>query len=168
MEVLEAIKTRRSIRKYRAETVPEDKLEKVLDAGRWAPSAHNSQTWKFIVLRDPGIRDSIAGLLRWGRFLAQAPMGIAVVVDPRATNHPLEDGALAAYSMMLAAHSLGLGTCWVDPSASEEIVKPMLGIGAEEKLICILSIGYADEAPSRTRKELKDIVFTNRKQSTRS
>ena len=162
METLEAIKTRRSIRKYRAEPVPEEKLEQILDAGRWAPSAHNSQPWKFIVLRDQQIRDSIGGLLPWGRFLAQAPLAIAVVVDPAATPHPIEDGTLAAYSMLLAVHALGLGGCWVDPWASQETVKQMLGIPGEERLICVIPVGYADEAPTRGRKELADFVFTDR------
>ena len=162
METLEAIKTRRSIRKYREEPVPEDKLEQILDAGRWAPSAHNSQPWKFIVLRDPQIREAIAALLPYGRFLAQVPLAIAVVVDPGVTNHPIEDGALAAGNVLLAVHALGLGGCWVDPSASEETVKQMLGIPRGEKLICVIPVGYADEAPIRRRKELTDIVFADR------
>ncbi len=162
MEVLEAIRSRRSIRKYREEPVPEEKLEQILDAGRWAISSHNSQPWKFIVVRDRQSMDSIAALLPWGRFLTQAPLAIAVVVDPGATNHPLEDGSLAAGNMLLAVHALGLGGCWVDPSASEEAVKQMLGISPGDKLICVIPVGYPDEAPTRRRKELKDIVFTSR------
>ncbi len=162
MEVLEAIRSRRSIRKYREEPVPEEKLEQILDAGRWAISSHNSQPWKFIVVRDRQIMDSIAELLPWGRFLTQAPLAIAVVVDPGATNHPLEDGSLAAGNMLLAVHALGLGGCWVDPSASEKTVKQMLGISPGDKLICVIPVGYPDEAPTRRRKELKDIIFTNR------
>jgi len=162
MEVLEVIRTRRSIRKYREEPVAEDRLEQILDAGRWAPTAHNSQPWKFIVIRDQHIREDIAGLLPYGRFLPQAPLAIAVVVDPAVTNHPLEDGSLAAGNILLAVHALGLGGCWVDPSAVEEKVKEMLGIPGGEKLICLIPVGYADEAPTRTRKELKNIVFTDR------
>ncbi len=162
METLEAIKTRRSIRKYREKPVPKKKLEQILDAGRWAPSSHNSQPWKFIVVRDRQIMDNIAALLPWGRFLTQVQLAIAVVVDPGATNHPIEDGALAAGNILLAVHALGLGGCWVDPSASEETIKPMLGIPPGVKLICLIPVGYPDEAPTRRRKELTDIVFTNR------
>lgn len=162
MEVLEAIRARRSIRQYRSDPVPEEKLEQILDVARWAPSAKNAQAWKFIVIKDLKLIADIAEVLRWGRFLPQAPLTIAVVIDPRETNHPIEDGALAAGYILLAAHALGLGGCWVDPSYREEIIAPMLGISSEEKLICLIPIGYADEAPVMPRKELKDIVFTNR------
>jgi nitroreductase len=64
--------------------------------------------------------------------------------------------------MLLAAHAVGLGGCWLNPSASEEEVKEILGIPKEERLISVISIGYPAEAPSSTRKELKDIIFTNR------
>lgn len=162
MEALQAIRTRRSIRKYKADPVAEEELEKILDAGRWAPSANNSQPWKFIVLSDSELKARLAGALTWGRFLTEAPLGVAVVVHPRASSHPVEDGSLAAYSMLLAAHSLGLGGCWINPSANEEKVKEMRGIPKEYRLISVISIGYADEAPSKTRRELKDITFTNR------
>lgn len=162
MEVLEAIKTRRSIRRFRSDPVPEEVLGQILDAGRWAPSAKNSQSWKFIVIKDLKVITDVAEVLRWGRFLPQAPVTVAVVVDPRLTPHPMEDGTLAAYSMLLAVHALGLGGCWVDPSYREEIIAPMLGISGEEKLICLIPIGYADEAPVTPRKELKDVVFINR------
>jgi len=162
MEVLEAIKTRRSIRKYKKAPVPEEELEKILDAGRWAPSANNSQPWQFIVLSDSEVRERVAKLLPRGKFLAQAPLGIAIVADPRVSPRPVEDGSLATYSMLLAAHSLGLGGCWLAPSVNEEKVKEMLGIPKEERLISVISIGYPDEARSVIRKELNDITFINR------
>lgn len=162
MEVLQAIKTRRSIRKYKRDPVSEEELQKILDAGRWAPSANNSQPWKFIVLSDFELKARVARALTWGRFLSEAPLGVAVVVHPRTSSHPVEDGSLAAYSMLLAAHSLGLGGCWINPSANEEKVKEMLGIPNEQRLISVISIGYADEAPSKTRRELEDITFANR------
>jgi len=162
MEVLQAIKTRRSIRKYRKDPVPQEELEKVLDAGRWAPSASNLQPWKFIVISDLEVKERVAKSLAWGIFLAEAPMGIAVVADPGVSKHPVEDGSIAAYSMLLAVHAVGLGACWLNPSASEEEVKEILGIPKGERLISVISIGYPDEAPSSTRKELKDIIFTNR------
>jgi len=162
MDALEAIKTRRSIRRYKKTPVPGEKLEKILEAGRWSPSARNSQPWKFIVLSDLQVRERVAKLLAFGKFLTEAPLGIAVVVDPAISSHPAEDGALAAYSMLLAAHALGLGGCWINPSLSEEELKETLGIPRGERLISVISIGYPDEAPSKTRKELEDVTFTNR------
>lgn len=162
MEALETIKTRRSIRRYKRDPISQEKLQKILDAGRWAPSSHNSQPWKFIVLSDFKVREQVAKLLTWGKFLAQAPLGIAVVSDPGISSHPIKDGSLAVYSMLLAAHSLGLGGCWLDPSTEEENLKEMLDIPRENRLVSVISIGCPDEAPSKTRRGLENITFTNR------
>lgn len=162
METLEVIRTRRSIRRYRPEPVPEEVLEKILEAGRWAPSASNAQPWKFIVISDPEVRRNVGRLFLFGPFLAQAPLGIAVVVDPRGSSCPIQDGTLATYAMMLAAHSLGLGTCWINPSANEDRVKEILGIPRDRKIICVISLGYPAEAPGKSRRKLADIVFSER------
>ncbi|MDI6810706.1 MAG: nitroreductase family protein [archaeon] len=84
MEMLELIKTRRSIRRYKKESVPEDSVKQILEAGRWAPSASNSQPWEFIILRDGKIKEEVAKATTYGKFLADAPLGIAVVIDPKA------------------------------------------------------------------------------------
>lgn len=162
MEVLEAIGTRRSIRRYKANPVPEEELEKILEAGRWAPSASNAQPWKFIVISDPEVRRMVGRLFLFGPFLAEAPVGIAVVVDPRGSSCPVQDGTLATYAMMMAAHSLGLGTCWINPAANEDRVKELLGIPQDKRIICVISLGYPAEAPSKDRKRLEDIVFKER------
>ncbi|GAG38913.1 unnamed protein product, partial [marine sediment metagenome] len=64
-------------------------------------------------MRSKHVKMKLADTLTWGRFLSQAPLGIAVVVNPRASNHPVEDGAAATQNMLLEAHSLGLGACWI-------------------------------------------------------
>lgn len=163
MEVLEAIKGRRSIRKYRKDPVPEDLVSKILEAGRWAPSASNTQPWNFIVLRDEGVRRSVAEATAYGKFLADAPLGICVVIDPEASTHPVEDGAIATYSMLLAAHALGLGACWIGSyeSAYEEKVKEILGIPEKTRLLSIISVGFPAESPSKDRRGLEEIVHTN-------
>ena len=163
MEVFEAIKSRRSIRKYTKDPVPEDLIVKILDAGRWAPSASNRQPWSFIVLKDEEVRRKIAEATTYGKFLAEAPLGIAVVVDPQASTHPVEDGAIAAQNMLLAAHALGLGACWIGSYNSfyEEKIKTILSIPKNKRLLSIISIGFPAESPTRTRKELRQIVFTD-------
>jgi len=164
MDVLEAIKERRSIRNYEPKAVPEEKVTQVLEAGRWAPSASNSQPWKFIVVRDEEVRNELARVATYGRFLAQAPVAIAVVIDPRASNHPVEDGAAATQNMLLAAHALGLGTCWIGSydSGYEESAKEVLGIAGDKRLLALISLGYPAESPSRGRVELSDIVCYDR------
>jgi nitroreductase len=158
MEVLEAIKTRRSIRKYKRDPVEQEKVGKILDAARWAPSANNSQPWEFILLKDEGIKKRVAEVLPWGGFLGHAPIGIVVIVDPELSNHPMEDGAAASQNILLAAHSLGLGTCWIAPHDGE--VKHILGIPEGKKVISVIPIGYPDESSTRKRKDL--IVFKDR------
>ena len=158
MEVLDAIRTRRAIRKYKKEPVPPELIEKLLEAGRWVPSADNSQPWEFIAFTDAELKKKVSRSFVLGLFLAEAPLGIAVVVNPWRTPCAIQDGTLAAYAIWLAAHALGLGACWINPNISRGI-KKILGIPATKKLICILSIGYPAESPVHTRRKLGDFVY---------
>jgi nitroreductase len=163
MDVLEAIKERRSIRQYTPEPVSEEQVTQILEAGRWAPSRGNSQPWKFIVLNDDQMRKELADAIPNGKFLAQAPQGIAVVVSPEASKHPEQEGAAAIQNMLLAAHELGLGTCWISVHGTdyEEKAKPILQIPDDEWLLSVVSVGYSSEAPEKGRKGLDEITFTN-------
>jgi nitroreductase len=164
MDVLEATKGRRSIRKYTQEPVSEEQVMQILEAGRWAPSRGNSQAWKFIVLKNAqGLKD-LAEAIPTGKFLAEAPLGIAVVIDPRASKHPEQEGAAAIQNMLLAAHALGLGACWtsVYGTYSEEKARQLLQIPDEEWLLSVVSVGHPAETPERGRKELDEITFTDK------
>lgn len=164
MDILEVIKTRRSIRKYELEPISEDEINSILEAGRWAPSAGNSQPWKFIVIRSKDVRENIAEALPTGRFISDAPLGIAVALNPRASKRPVEDGAAATQNMLLEAHSLGLGACWIGCYGTEKevIVKRILDIPEEDRLLSVISIGHPAESPERTRRELQEITFTDK------
>lgn len=158
MDVLEALLTRRSIRSYRKDPVPQELLERILEAGRWAPSASNSQPWEFIVFTEPDIKRRIARSFMFGLFLIEAPVGIAVVVDPYQSSCPVQDGTLAAYSLWLAAHGLGLGACWINPGFNDAAVKRLLKIPENKEIICILSVGYPAQKAASQRRQLRDIV----------
>ena len=164
MDALQAIKERRSIRQYSQEPVSEDQLNQILEAGRWAPSRGNSQPWKFIVLNDDQIKKELADTISSGKFLAQAPQGIAVVVDPKVSKHPEQERAAAIQNLLLAAHALGLGTCWISVRGTDwaKMAAQVLGIPDEEWLISVVSIGYPAEAPEKGRKGLAEITFTNK------
>jgi len=164
MDTLQAIKERRSIRKYDPKAVPEEKLTQILEAGRWAPSAGNSQPWKFIVVRDEKVKDELARVAVYGSFMAEAPVAIAVVIDPHASNHPVEDGAAATQNILLAAHALGLGTCWIGSydSGYEESVKEVLGIPRDKRVLSLISLGYPAESPTKGRVELSELVCHDR------
>ncbi len=165
MDIFEAIKGRRSIRKYTKDPVPLDLVEKILDAGRWAPSASDRQPWSFIIIKDKELKRKVAEASTSGKFLADAPIGIAVVIDPQLSPRSggVEDGANATQNMLLAAHALGLGACWIGSynSVYEEKVKTILSIPKNKRLLSIISLGFPTEFPTKTGKELKQIVFTD-------
>ena len=160
MDVLEAIRDRRSISRYHRKDVPDEKLMQVLEAGRWAPSAHNSQSRKFIVVKDEKTRKELARIAAYGSFLAEAPVAIAVVIDPLVSNHPVEDGAAATQNMLLAAHAIGLGSCWIGAYGSgyEDRARQILGISGDKRLLSLISLGYAADSGSTTRLELTKLV----------
>jgi nitroreductase len=163
MDVLDVIRTRRSIRQYTAGLVSEEDINRILEAGRWAPSADNSQPWTFVVLRSQAVRKKLAGTLPWGGFLSQAALGIAVVIDETASTHAVEDGAAATENMLLEAHSLGLGACWIGTygSAHEASARKVLKVPEDKRLLSVIAIGYPAEAPRKTRKPLIEVVFTD-------
>jgi nitroreductase len=164
LEFIELIKSRRSIRKYQDKPVSNEILQKLLEAAQWAPSAHNSQPWEFIIIKDEEIKRNIANVSSWGKFFSKAPVGIAVVINPLKSNHPIEDGAAATQNILLAAHALGLGACWIGSygSAWEDKAKEILKIPKELRLLSIVAIGYPAEKPLSSRKDLKTIVYLDK------
>jgi len=164
MDVLEAIRDRRSIRRYHRKDVPDEKLMQVLEAGRWAPSAHNSQPRKFIVVKNEKVRRELAQIATYGSFLAEAPVAIAVVIDPSSSNHPVEDGAAATQNMLLAAHAIGLGSCWIGAYGSgyEDRARQILGVSGDKRLLSLISLGYPAESGGSSRMELSKLVCYER------
>jgi nitroreductase len=164
MEVLEAIKTRRSIRKYTEGAMSEEQLGHILEAGRWAATKGNKQPWKFIILKDQTIRDELAAVLTTGKFLSQAPVGIAIAIKTDNSPEAPLDGAAATQNMLLAAHALGLGACWISAydMPSENEAKRILNIPEGERLLSVISIGYPAEAPQKEKKDLDGITCTNK------
>lgn len=164
MDVSEAIQKRRSIRKYQGRQIEEEKLDRVLEAGRLAPSARNLQEWKFVVVRDESRRKRIAEAAKGQTFVGEAPVVIAAcatVTDYVMTcgqlTYPI-DLAIAVDHMTLKAVEEGLGSCWIGAFYEEE-VKKVLNIPPEVRVVALLPIGYPDESPNpRPRKEMEEIV----------
>jgi nitroreductase len=162
MDVLKAIETRRSVRKYKPVPVPDGDLKKILEAGRLAPSAGNKQPWGFVVVRDAGRRKLLAEAARNQMWTADAGAFLAVFSD--SANSPggygrwtERDPMIAAENMILAAWSLGYGTCWIG-AFEEEKVKPLLGIPGDKKVICLLPIGVPAETPEpKTRRPFGEL-----------
>lgn len=163
MDVFEAIKNRYSCRSYKAEPIPEDKLKKVLEAARLAPSAHNSQDWKFVVVKDEETRKGVAEAAGQS-FIAEAPVVIAAVsLDPE---HVMSSGtpayavdlAIAMEHIALEAVEEGLGTCWIGAFDQEE-VKEVLNIPESCKVVVLMPLGYPTDKPrAKVRKSLDEIT----------
>jgi nitroreductase len=160
MDAFEAIESRRSVRKYKKDQpVEEEKLNKVLEACRASPSAHNGQPWDLIVIKNMDTLKEISKETAYGQFLANVPLGIAIVLDPKVSeNFHMVDGGILTENFALAAHALGLGTCWVG-TMNREKVKQMLNIPAEKVLLTILPLGYPDgKSPPIPRKPMKQLI----------
>jgi len=161
MDVMEAIKTRRSIRKYKSTPVEDKKIIECLEAARWAPSANNSQPWEFLVVKNPETRRKLAEIHRYGRFMADSPVVVVFIADPgRSSNWYHGDVAVSVQNFLLAAHSMGLGTCWMGVlnTPFEEPIKKLLGIPEGLRVLCTVSVGYPDEKPSRNRRLLEEVT----------
>ncbi|MFZ2470807.1 MAG: nitroreductase family protein [Methanothrix sp.] len=163
MNLMQAIRARRSIRDFQDRSVEEEKLLAVLEAGRLAPSARNLQDWRFIVVRDAATRQRLAEAARDQQFVGQAPVVIAacgtsdLVMTCGQPAYAI-DVAVALDHMTLAAASLNLGTCWIG-AFYEEKVKEILGVPPEIRVVALLPLGYPAEEPCpRARKNLDEIV----------
>ena len=179
MEVFEAIKGRRSVRSYKPDKVEEEKLVKVLEAARWAPSWANTQCWRFVVVKDKETKAMLAETLPEGnrgkKALLETPIVIALCAERGLSGFIkgkpgsdkgdwwfMFDAALAAQNLTLAAYALGLGTLhigWFDAKKAAEILNVPHGYEVVELIL----LGYPGERPKPTsRKGLDEIVFAER------
>lgn len=164
MQIHEAIKNRRSVRAYKPDPIPEQSLRKVLEAARLAPSAHNDQDWKFIIIKDIKKRKQLAQAARSQSFIAEAPVVIAAVaLNPeRVMSCEVPAYAInltiAVDHMTLQACEQGLGTCWIGAFSQEE-VKKVLKIPDKYKVVALLPLGFPADSPRpKTRKSLEEII----------
>ena len=162
MDLYEAIEKRYSVRAYEDRAIEEDKLNRVLDAGRRAPSAGNRQEWRFVVVRDAARRKAVAEAADQP-FLAQAAAVIAVVSTLDRTMScgipagPV-DCAIAIDHMTLAAVAEGLGTCWIG-HFDQDKSRRVFGVPETMEIVELLPMGYPGVAPHpKTRKSLEEVV----------
>ena len=160
MEVFDAIRTRRSIRKYKPEPIPDEKLTSILEAARLAPSAGNRQPWRFVVVQNKGLKKALAEAANNQTFLNDASAIIVAIGDPEVSARWYErDPMIALEHIVLAATAMGYGACWIG-AFDEDAIKHLLKIPANVKIIALLPIGIPDEKPApRPRKEFAEIFF---------
>lgn len=164
MNAMEALLTRRSIRSFTGQDVEPEKIEQMLRAAMYAPSAHNSQDWSFIVVRDPKTRAALSVLTPYCGMITNAPVCIVVCGEPaqqRAGQKEffVQDCSAATQNLLLAAHALGLGAVWCGVYPNERVVEKargLLGIPAEVVPFALVAVGYAartPDAPERFRAD---------------
>ncbi len=163
-ELLNFLISRRSIRKFRPDPVPDELILKILDVARYAPSARNSQPWVFIVVKDPEIKKKLANVHVWAKPLENAPVGIVVACNTEVSPESYQvDCANATMQIMLAAHALGLGTVWLQTLRNVSEIQGIVGLPKNYVPVAMLALGYPDERPSpKKRKELKEIVYLDK------
>lgn len=176
-ELLNLINARQSDRAYLSKSIEKEKIERILEAARLAPSACNAQPWKFIVIDKPELKNKIADctsskVLGMNHFTKQAPVHIAIVEEKanftsnagsfiKGKHFPLIDIGIAAEHICLQAAAEGLGSCmlgWFD----ETKVKRLLNVPKSKRIPLIITIGYPEkETREKRRKNLDDIVSYN-------
>jgi len=163
--VLALLKGRRSIRRYRPDPVPDEMIEQLLEAGRWAPSASNRQPWTFIVVQDEAIRQQVAQhaayyFVRWAH-VGEAPLLIVLCGDTRNRIYRQflhEDIGLAGSQIMLQAKALGLGTCWIG-GLDRKAIASILKVPDHLEIVGLLTVGFPAEDPTPPpRKPLTETV----------
>jgi len=159
MDALTAIAERHSTRAFTNEPVPREVLQKIIDAGRRAPSARNEQPWEFVVVTEPATRTKLGKL---GEFTA--PLGAAaacVAVYCKDAKYYLEDGSAAVENILIAATALGLQSCWIAGDKKPYCVEAasILGVPLGFKLVALLALGHGREPGAPVPKRALETVL---------
>ena len=167
MEALEAIMTRRSIRKYTDKPVSDETVKKLLEAAMAAPSAHNRQPWHFIVIMDRATLNKIPEYHQYSKMLEQAAVAIVVCGDNtvQETDFWIHDCSAATENMLLAANALGLGAVWLGVHPSKQLIddtRKLLGIPSHVTPLGIVSVGYPEEQKPPRQNYNPERIHRNR------
>lgn len=155
MDFNEVIATRRSVRAFRPDAIPEDALQRVVEAARLAPSANNTQPWRLIAVRDESKRREIARLCFEQDFIAEAPVVFAICAERYVDNYSwigermyLVDTSIFIDHLTLAARNEGLGTCWIGAfdAARHKKLKALLDVPETHDVVMVLPMGYPRQA----------------------
>ena len=156
MEVLEVIKTRRSIRSFKDKPLSDEDAIKILDAARLAPSGGNRQAWTFIYIKDPQVLRMVKTCSTG--FYGDAVAAIVIGVEGGARGVGLLDIGFASENICLAAHALGLGSCPI-ASFNREAIRKIVNAPESWDPILVISLGYPDKIPNPRKKTLSEVVY---------
>jgi nitroreductase len=160
MDALEAIRKRRSVRKYTGDPIPRADLETIVDAGRLAATGGNRQGWDFVVVTE---RETIDALKVAAAWMEKAGAILAVVMDA-SSRWWVEDGSAAIENMLIASTALGYGSCWLEgwTLPHEDAFKELLGVPEEKRLLTLIPIGVPVAWPAREKKPLDEVIHWER------
>lgn len=160
MSLIDYILSRRSIRKYEKKEIPEKTINQILKTGQNAPSAANKQPFHFIILKDKEIKKKIS--TTFSRFIKDVPIVIVGCANEKALltgKWAVIDTAIAMQNMVIAAWTLGVGSCWIG-SFSEKKVKQLLKIPDKWKVVALITLGYPAEQPKQRKKKTTEKMFS--------
>jgi len=162
--MLDAVRTRRSIRRYEARPIEPTKIEQLQEAMLRAPSSRNLKPWRFVFVTDPDLLQALAHAKpSFAQSIGGAALGVVICGDTSVSDCWIEDGSIAATILQLTATDLGLGSCWIqirarqgeDGGPAENRVREILGLPDELSVLCMISVGYpAEEKTPRDRESL--------------
>ena len=166
-QLAKVIETRRSIRAFQPRDVPAALVRRLVEAARWAPSAGNQQAWFFWEVRDAALRERLAVAAGGQRMLVEAPVTLLVTIDmERAERHygrrgrelyAIQDAAAATQNMLLMAHAMGLGACWI--GAFDEDAVGALVPHPRLRPVALVAIGYPAQSPAPPQRLPLDAIF---------
>lgn len=159
MDALDAIRARRSVREYKDKVIPKDLIEKIIDCGRLAPTARGEEPWEFVVITDKTMLKTLADITDYGKFIEGSNCAIAVFC--KETKYYLEDGSAATENMLIAATSLGIGSCWVagDKKSYCQGIAEALKVPPGFKLASMIALGYPLQKPKPfERRPLREVL----------
>jgi nitroreductase len=164
MNLFELIKTRRSIRKFTDEPVSDELINKIIEAGTWAPSGKNNQPWKFAIIKDKDLKAQVAELTHYSKCVLSANALIAVFLDNASSYHKIKDAQAIGsclQNMLLTIHDEGLGAVWLGEILKNgDKVRELVNGPEDIELMAVIALGYpASEGGKGSRKELDLNIF---------
>ena len=162
-EIITAIHTRRSIRKFTSQPIDDGHIDEILEAGRWAPSGLNNQPWSFVIVRKRLMLNDLSRLTKYGRTIRECCMCICVFYNlPDGYNRDKDLLSIGAciQNMLLSAHSNGIGSVWLGEILNRKNeVNDLFSISSDHELMAVIALGYPAENPRSSRKKISRLVL---------
>jgi len=155
--------TRRSIRKFTPDKVDDKVINQIIEMGTWAPSGHNNQPWRFVVVKNQEIKEELSGKTKFAKIIQGAPVLIAIFLDHSLQYDRVKDiQAIGAciQNMLLTIHHLGLGGVWMgEILKNRESVERILGVPETCELMAVIALGYPAQERDGTRKPVGETII---------